>query len=137
MPGVQSLFETGRCAVIANVGPLIEPVTLEQYQQGSVSLPPQLFSHNDQQDQWHTLRGRQSLRSGWAGRIADVLAEQTASQQLALNISLSGTTLFQAGEIAVPYVMGATGTVFSALGNTPSTLARRAAFERIVYAEPS
>ena len=61
MPGVQSLFETGRCAVIANVGPLIEPVTLEQYQQGSVSLPPQLFSHNDQQDQWHTLRGRQTL----------------------------------------------------------------------------
>ncbi len=134
MPGVQSLFETGRCAVIANVGPLIESVTLEQYQQGSVSLPPQLFSHNDQQDQWHTLRGRQSLRSGWAGRIADVLAEQTASQQLALNISLSGTTLFQAGEIAVPYVMGATGTKFSALGDTAATLARRAAFERIVYA---
>ncbi len=99
-----------------------------------MSLPPQLFSHNDQQDQWHTLRGRQSLRSGWAGRIADVLADQTASQQLALNISLSGTTLFQAGELAAPYVMGATGTVFSALGNTASTLARRAAFERIVYA---
>jgi len=135
MPGVQSLFETGRCAVIANVGPLIEPVTFEQYQQGSVSLPPQLFSHNDQQDQWHTLRGRQDSSSGWAGRIADVLAEQTTSQQLALNISLSGTTLFQAGEIAAPYVMGATGTAFSALGNTASTLARRAAFERIVYAD--
>ena len=135
MPGVQSLFETGRCAVIANVGPLIEPTTLEQFQQGSVSLPPQLFSHNDQQDQWHTLRGRQALRSGWAGRIADLLAEQTASQQLALNISLSGTTLFQAGETAAPYVMGATGTAFSALGNTASTLARRAAFERIVYAD--
>jgi len=134
MPGVQSLFESGRCAVIANVGALIEPVTLEQYQQGSVPLPPQLFSHNDQQDQWHTLRGQRTMRSGWAGRIADVLAEQTSSQQLALNISLSGTTVFQAGEVAAPYVMGPTGTAFSALGNTASTLARRAAFERIVYA---
>ena len=27
MPGLQSLFESGRCAVVANVGPLIEPVT--------------------------------------------------------------------------------------------------------------
>jgi len=128
MADVQSLFEMGRCAVIANVGPLIEPVTLEMYQQGTVSLPPQLFSHNDQQDQWHSLRGHRTLRSGWAGRIADVLAEQTTSQRLALNISLSGTTLFQAGEIAAPYVMGPTGTIFTAVGD------RRAAFERIVYA---
>jgi uncharacterized protein (DUF1501 family) len=128
MAGVHSLFVAGRCAVIANVGPLIEPVTLEQYQQGTVSLPPQLFSHNDQQDQWHSLRGHRTWRSGWAGRIADVLAEQTASQQLALNISLSGTTLFQAGEVAAPYVMGSTGTVFTASGD------RRAAFERVVNA---
>src|SRR5678816_774995 len=54
MPGLQLLFETGRCAIVANIGPLIEPVTLEQYQQGTVRLPPQLFSHNDQQGQWHT-----------------------------------------------------------------------------------
>ena len=30
----------------------------QQYQAKSVPLPPQLFSHNDQQDQWHALRGR-------------------------------------------------------------------------------
>ena len=46
MPGLQSLFESGRCAVVANVGPLIEPVTKEQYQQRTARLPPQLFSHN-------------------------------------------------------------------------------------------
>lgn len=135
MPGIKSLFDMGRCAVIANVGPLIEPVTLEQYRQGSVSLPPQLFSHNDQQDQWHTLRGRADVRSGWAGRVADVLAEQTASQRLALNVSLSGSTPFQAGEIASPFVMGTTGTGFTSLGaNTSAVLARRAAFERLVHA---
>ena len=91
MPGVASLFESARCAVVANVGPLIAPTTKAQYQQGPVPLPPQLFSHNDQQDQWHSLRGKAVSKSGWAGRIADVLASQVSSQQLALNVSLSGT----------------------------------------------
>jgi len=125
------LFETGRCAIVANIGPLIEPVTLEQYQQGTVRLPPQLFSHNDQQRQWHTLRGDQTLRSGWAGRIADLLAGQTSAQQLPLNVSLSGNTPFQAGEVASPYVMGASGAAFTGLSGSSSNLARRAAFERI------
>ena len=45
MPEIQSLFATARCAVIANVGPLIEPVTVDQYLQGSASLPtPALFT---------------------------------------------------------------------------------------------
>jgi len=132
MPGVQSLFESGRCAVVANVGPLIEPVTKEQYQQGTARLPPQLFSHNDQQDQWHSLRGNLSLRTGWAGRIADLLAAATSGQQLGLNVSLNGTTLFQAGEVASPYVMGATGSAFTGFSGSSRNLARRAAFERII-----
>jgi len=131
MPGLQLLFETGRCAVIANIGPMIEPVTLATYRQRTVRLPPQLFSHSDQQNQWHTLRGDRPGRVGWAGRIADLLAGQTGAQRLPLNVSLYGTTLFQAGEVATPYVMGATGGVFSGFGGSSSNLARRAAFERI------
>lgn len=135
MPGLQTLFESGRCAVVANVGPLIEPVTKEQYQQGTARLPPRLFSHNDQQDQWHSLRGDGSLLTGWAGRVADLLASATADQQLTLNVSLNGNTLFQAGEVATPYVMGATGSPFSGFSGSSANLARRAAFERIVDAD--
>ena len=61
MPGLQELFNAGRAAVVANVGPLITPTTKAQYQTATTTghaLPPQLFSHNDQQDQWHSLRGR-------------------------------------------------------------------------------
>ena len=94
---------------MANVGPLIAPTTKAQYQAGSVPLPPQLFSHNDQQDQWHSLRGKAVSKTGWAGRIADLLASQVSGQQLALNVSLSGNTLFQAGQVATPYIMGASG----------------------------
>jgi uncharacterized protein (DUF1501 family) len=135
MTGIASLFESARCAVVANVGPLIVPTTRAQYAAGSVPLPPQLFSHNDQQDQWHSLRGRNVAKSGWAGRVADVLASQVPGQQLALNVSLSGSTLFQAGTSATPYVMGPAGaTTFNGLGATGAGPARKAAFQNVVNA---
>jgi len=136
MPGLASLFESGRCAVVANVGPLIEPTSRDQYRNKAVLLPPQLFSHNDQQKQWHTLRGRQQSRTGWAGRVADALAASLSGQQLPTNVSLSGTTLFQAGTSVAPYVMGESGPqAFKAFGTTASQLARRNAFERLLAAE--
>jgi uncharacterized protein (DUF1501 family) len=133
MPGLAGLFESGRCAVVPNVGPLIEPLTRDQYFSKSRQVPPQLFSHNDQQTQWHTLRGRVQSRTGWAGRIADTLAAELAGQQLATNVSLSGATLFQAGTTATPYVLGESGPqAFKAFGTTVAQAARRGSFERIM-----
>jgi uncharacterized protein (DUF1501 family) len=135
MPGLADLFNQGRCAAVANVGPLIEPTTLAAYRAQSVRLPPQLFSHNDQQDQWHSLRGRAPSKSGWAGRIADVLAAQTGAQQVPLNVSLFGQTLFQVGETSVPYTMGAAGpATFTGLGTAGLAQGRRQAFTNIVNA---
>ena len=42
MAGMQSLFETGKAAVVANVGPLVEPTTRDQFFNQSVPLPPQV-----------------------------------------------------------------------------------------------
>jgi uncharacterized protein (DUF1501 family) len=135
MQGVASLFESARCAVMANVGPLIAPTTKAQYQDKSVPLPPQLFSHNDQQDQWHSLRGQATSKSGWAGRIADLLASQVSGQQLALNVSLSGNTLFQAGNVATPYIMGASGaTTFTGMGSGAAGTARKMSFTNVASA---
>ena len=141
MSEIAALFEQDQvCAIVANVGPLIEPTTKAQYQAKATRLPPQLFSHNDQQDQWHALKGVATLKSGWGGRIADVLTAPGAAlplnQALAVNLSLSGQTLFQAGVTSVPYTMGATGPVpfFGLEGADAYTLARRAAFEKILSA---
>ncbi|MEO6081263.1 MAG: DUF1501 domain-containing protein [Steroidobacteraceae bacterium] len=135
MPGMQTLFNSGRAAVVANVGPLIRPTTKVQYQTPGWELPPQLFSHNDQQDQWHSLRGKSLLKSGWGGRVADVLLPQTSSQQLPLAVSLAGQTLFEAGVNARPYVMGSTGaTTFGGHGTSGVSLARRQAFQAVVDA---
>jgi uncharacterized protein (DUF1501 family) len=141
MSELATLFEQDeRCAIVANLGPLIEPTTKAQYQTKATHLPPQLFSHNDQQDQWHALKGEATLKSGWGGRIADALTASAAAtplaQSLAVNLSLSGQTLFQTGVTSVPYTMGATGPVpfFGLEGADAYTLARRAAFERILSA---
>ena len=135
MAGMQSLFSAQRAAVVANVGPLIRPTTKAQYQSPGWELPPQLFSHNDQQDQWHSLRGKALLKSGWGGRVADVLAAQTGSQQLPLNVSLAGQTYFQAGVNARPYVMGSSGaTSFAGFGSSGINFARRQSFESVINA---
>ncbi len=135
MTGLAGLFESGRCAVMANLGPLLAPTTKLQYQAGTATLPPQLFSHNDQQEQWLSLRGKQLSTTGWAGRIADLLASQVSAQQVALNVSLSGSTLFQAGASATPYVMGADGAIaFNSFASTGIGAARKTAFQNILGA---
>jgi uncharacterized protein (DUF1501 family) len=111
MAGIASLFDTGRAAFVSNVGPLVEPTSKLQFQNQSVVLPPQLFSHNDQQDQWHSLKGATVSKTGWAGRIADLIRDRVAGQQLATNVSLHGSSLFQSAAETVAYVMGANGPV--------------------------
>lgn len=136
MPEVAGLFQLDQvCAIVANVGPLIAPTTLDQYRSGSATLPPQLFSHNDQQDQWHSLRGRQPSQTGWAGRIADTFGAQ-AGGSIALNISLSGQTLYQAGAASIPYNIGPTGPVdfFGLDGTDALSLARKDAFNAVAGA---
>jgi uncharacterized protein (DUF1501 family) len=139
MTGMQNLFESGRAAIISNVGPLVYPTTREQFMQQSVPLPPQLFSHNDQQDQWLSLKGNTQSNTGWAGRIADLIRSNVSDQRMATNASLFGNNLFQSAHETIAYVMGPTGPVpFEAFSNSgdPNDLLyqQRQAFERIVNA---
>ena len=136
MTGVRSLFESNRAAFVSNVGPLIEPTTKEQYRNQSVLLPPQLFSHLDQQNQWSSLRGVNQSKTGWAGRLADLIRTNVANQQMATNVSLFGSNLFQSADETVAYVMGDIGPIpISGFGDTPGGEAQQAAFEQIISAE--
>ena len=133
MGEIQALFESARLAFIANVGPLIEPTTKARYENDSVALPPRLFSHNDQQDQWHSLRGRAPGKTGWAGRVGDLLRQHVSDQQLATNVSLSGNQLFQTADETIAYTMGRNGPLpFQGLGDSGRGLQRRLAFERVL-----
>ena len=136
MGAIQALFDSARVAFITNVGPLIEPTTKDQYENGSVALPPRLFSHNDQQAQWQSLRGRAPGKTGWAGRVGDLLRRHVSDQQLATNVSLAGNQLFQAADETVAYTMGRNGPIpFQGMGNAQRAQQRRAVFQRILGAE--
>jgi uncharacterized protein (DUF1501 family) len=134
MPGVQSLFASGQAAVVANVGPLVQPVTRAAYLAGSVALPPQLFSHNDQQDQWQTLKGRNVVKTGWAGRVADALQASAGDGRVPINVSLAGTVAQQVGDRTVPYSIGRTNAPeFTGLTTANAvTSGRKAAFESLL-----
>jgi uncharacterized protein (DUF1501 family) len=151
MGGIQNLFEQGRAAFVNNIGPLVEPTTKADFLNKSVLLPPQLFSHNDQQDQWHSLKGASVSNTGWAGRIADLIRDRVAGQQLATNVSLHGSSLYQSAEETVAYVMGSNGPIpFTGFARpedlndptlTPEEIAlielfieQRSAFERVIDA---
>ncbi len=137
MTALQDVFESGAAAFITNVGPLIEPTTKDQFFNKSVTLPPQLFSHNDQQDQWFSLKGNTTSKTGWAGRMADLIRTGVAGQQMATNASLFGSNLFQSADATVAYVMGFEGPVqFEGFSADPSSLfyEQRLAFRRIVDA---
>ncbi|HSD69892.1 MAG TPA: DUF1501 domain-containing protein [Woeseiaceae bacterium] len=142
MAGLHGLFESNRVAIVSNVGPLIQPTTRDQFFQQSVPLPPQLFSHNDQQDQWHSLKGNTQSSTGWAGRMADLIRTNVSAQQMATNASLSGNNLFQSAHETIAYVMGPGGPIpFEAFSNSgdPNDILyqQRLAFERIINASYS
>ena len=111
MPEIAGLFNSGRCAVVANVGTLIEPVTRSAYQAGLVDVPPQLFSHSDQTVFWQTSRPDVTRKIGWGGRIADLLQSQNANTQLPMSLSLAGQNVFQTGDTVQPYSVGSNGPV--------------------------
>lgn len=134
VPELRDLFAAGRLAFLANIGPLVEPVTKASVLDLTGRVPPQLFSHNDQQDQWQSLRGQLGITTGWAGRAADAIATDTAAQLLPVNVSVTGTNLLQIGTEATPYAIGTGGAVpFQALEpGAPLYAERRAAFERLL-----
>ena len=70
LPDLQQLWLQQRLSVVCNVGPLVQPLTRQQYQSGGPR-PYQLFSHSDQIAQWQTAIADSIARSGWGGRMAD------------------------------------------------------------------
>lgn len=136
LPNMKNLYETGRLAFLANVGALVEPVGKNAYRARTARLPPQLFSHSDQQAFLQSLQRNHGHRNGWAGRAADVLAEVNANDRLSMNISLSGSNLWQSGAGVLPYSLSPDGVVSLAYTNRKSADPRHRrrvqAFENIL-----
>jgi uncharacterized protein (DUF1501 family) len=111
LPGLQGLFAQHRMAILANVGPLVAPLTRTQFLNGSVAAPPQLFSHSDQQVHWQTSIPDQPPRTGWGGRTADLLRSLNGSSQVSMSMSVAGSNVFQVGDFVTQYQVSPDGSL--------------------------
>ncbi len=111
MAPIQGLFEAGNVALLANVGTLIVPTTRAQFEARSVPLPPQLFSHNDQQVQWQSSVPDQAFSTGWGGRLADLTNAFNENPSLSMSISLDGQNSFQVGKGVSQFAVSRRGVV--------------------------
>ncbi len=137
-PELQTLFNNGKMATVFNVGTLVYPVTKAQYSSNSVALPPQLFSHADQQVQWQTSIPDRAPTTGWGGRCADLLdtynPKVSGNDVLSMCISLAGSNTFEVGGTVQQYSVSSGGVVSlnSALGPTAARTAQTSAMNAIL-----
>lgn len=96
MTQMHRLFEEKKLSIIANVGTLVKPVTLQDVLNG-VSVPSQLFAHNTQRALWMMGNAKDIENKGWAGRTGDVFYPIPNPY---FNITVGGNNIMQSGGIA-------------------------------------
>jgi uncharacterized protein (DUF1501 family) len=122
------LYAQRKLAIVANVGPMVTPLTKAQFNAGAAGVPPQLFSHNDQQSVWQS-SGVEGATVGWGGRFGDLLASRN-DNSLFTSVSVNGTAVFLYGNAVQQYQIDSggpsrIGALERLYGSTPAGLALR------------
>jgi uncharacterized protein (DUF1501 family) len=130
------MWRAGQMAPVFNVGPLQRPFAgkadyLAQRAANSADVPPNLFSHADQQGLWQAADGESVSRTGWGGRAAAQLVGTRSVVSIGRNAHF-GTSL--AGPAVVLPLPGQEFSI-SGIQNVPAddriNLQRRAAFLKL------
>jgi uncharacterized protein (DUF1501 family) len=129
------LWNAGKCAIQLNVGPLIVPLTLAQYESNDrllYPLPPRLFSHNDQQSVWQSL-GAEGSTVGWGGRLGDLALTSNGNSSLTC-ISAGGNAVFMSGNDVLQYQVSTNGPspVYASLYDRFGGACRASAFRSLI-----
>lgn len=131
LTGLQTLFNDRRMAIVANVGTLVQPITKAQYLPGLI--PSSLYSHSDQAAQWQSSVSNTISRTGWGGRMADVISGMNAGSSFPTVTSLSGTALYINGSTGTPLALPSSGSFgLSGTGSSSSQVARLNAVKAIL-----
>src|SRR5277367_6477993 len=106
LPEMQALFNASKSplALLTNVGTLVQPTTRQNYM-SQASLPENLFSHSDQQEQWQTTQLSGLPNAGWAGKVADKIQGMNAGAQFPPILSVAGNAIFCTGDTTRPFTM--------------------------------
>jgi len=135
MPELQGLYNTGKCAILANVGMLVQPVAdknvYNQWASNGSNLPVNLFSHSDQSSQWQNTAPTGISPNGWGGRLADYMqSTPNAGAQFPAVVTTGGCGPFCTGSSTLPTVVPPGGAV--AVTGNGSDPARVNAFQQLL-----
>ncbi len=133
-----SLYADKKLSIVANVGPMYTPLTKAQFQARTAGVPPQLFSHNDQQSVWQS-SGVEGATVGWGGRFGDLLAStNSTANSVFTSLSINGTAVFLYGNTVQQFQVGSGGpATVSALNQLYGSNVAGQALREIVTASPS
>ncbi len=125
MPEMQGLYNTGKAAVLANVGMLVAPTNRSVFNgNNSAALPSQLFSHSDQSSQWQSAIPNGIAATGWGGRMADALQSQNGGAIFPPITTTSSCGLFCTGGATFPASVPPTGVAsLNVVHNAPAAAA--------------
>lgn len=119
-------------AIVANVGNLVQPTTVDEFKKNLVPLPGNLFSHADQQAEWQTSVAQGNSTTGWAGRLADQMGNFNPGT-FPTFISVAGNALFGVGASTHPGSVTPNAPVgLQGFGADPASQARLAALKTLV-----
>ncbi len=134
--GIYDLWAAGKLAAVVNVGTLVQPLTKAQYQNSAFKKPYQLFSHQDQVNQYQNSISNTQAFTGWGGRVADnMTASNNPGGLIPMITSIAGAQLFTAGQVTLPLAIADSGTPLAnvldlAMSGT-GTAARLTAFDAL------
>jgi uncharacterized protein (DUF1501 family) len=109
MAAMQKLFNDGNAAIVANVGPLLQPLTAAEYQNSRNKAPMNLFSHSDQQTQWQSSVADSMVKSGWGGRVTEMMLTQNGVNAGYTVVSVAGNNVWGTGLRTQPFKISAGG----------------------------
>ena len=135
---LKPVWDAGKLALLCNVGTLVEPLTKADYSSSAKAKPEQLFSHSDQQLQWQAAISNDYSRTGWGGRLADVIGSLNGANTLPMIASIAGSALFTVGNTPKVVAIPSSGTFgLSGFNTTATSQARLKALKDLLQQDSS
>jgi uncharacterized protein (DUF1501 family) len=125
---IQQIYASGKAAIVANVGPLVQPTTKIDVNDPSFTLPKKLYSHNDQQTTWQTFEP-EGAKGGWGGKLMDSLQSRNVNKTFG-SVGVNNSNVWLAGKSVTPYQLGTSG-VFMMGGDTGSVMGSAALYQAV------
>lgn len=127
---IQRLYNQNAAAVALNVGTLVQPTT--KATMSHVTLPSNLQSHSDQQQQWQSSNPAGG-ETGWGGRLNDVILGLNSGKLMSGIAVAGGNPLFLSGLQTAPLdASSATTPGLTSFGSTSAMQGRLTSLQRLL-----